>query len=38
VTHIGGGELDLDNPQFVASASVSLHEHMLRLLAAAEAQ
>jgi myo-inositol-1(or 4)-monophosphatase len=38
VTHIGGGELDLDNPQFVASASVSLHQHMLRLLAAAESQ
>jgi myo-inositol-1(or 4)-monophosphatase len=38
VTDIRGGELDLDNPQFVASASIPLHEHMLRLLAAAEAQ
>ena len=38
VTDICGGELDLDHPQFVASASVPLHEHMLRLLAAAECQ
>jgi myo-inositol-1(or 4)-monophosphatase len=38
VTDIRGGELDLERPQFVASASFPLHGHMLRLLAAAEAQ
>ena len=36
VTHIGGGELDLENPQFLASASRPLHDQILRLLAAAE--
>lgn len=38
VTHISGSELDLEVPQFLASASVPLHEQMLRLLATAEAQ
>jgi myo-inositol-1(or 4)-monophosphatase len=36
VTHIGGGELDLEDPKFLASASRSLHEQILQLLAAAE--
>ena len=36
VSHIGGGELDLENPQFLASASRPLHDQILRLLAAAE--
>lgn len=36
VTHIDGSELDLDVPQFLASASQPLHEQLLRLLSAAE--
>lgn len=35
VTHIGGGELDLDDPQFLASASRELHDQLLRIVAAA---
>lgn len=36
VTHIRGGDLDLETPEFLASASHPLHEQILRLLAAAE--
>lgn len=36
VTHISGQELDLDDPQFLASANPALHEHMLGIIAAAD--
>jgi myo-inositol-1(or 4)-monophosphatase len=36
VTHIGGGELDLDDPQFLAAAGPALHAELLRIVAAAE--
>ncbi len=36
VTHISGGQLDLEDPQFLASAGRPLHEQLLGLLAAAE--
>jgi myo-inositol-1(or 4)-monophosphatase len=38
VTEIRGGTLDLDQPEFLASASPHLHDNMLRVLASAEAQ
>lgn len=32
VSHISGGELDLNNPEFLASASQSLHAEMLQII------
>lgn len=35
VTHIDGGELDMGNPEFLASASPTLHQEILDVLAVA---